>query len=100
MDTAMMDPELIMPEIPINQDFCFEIKPDDTITITSGIGTPQNVYIPDRICDMPVTEIGDYAFFDFDMASQVEEIRFPNELKRIGDCAFYGCSRLTAFCGA
>ena len=64
-----------------------------TVTITKYTGPAGNLAIPPTIDGMPVTNIGDGAFFD---CSGMKVIILPNSLKSIGNTAFYGCTGLTS----
>ena len=66
--------------------FSFYVKEDNTITIVSYIGNSSKVTVPASILDLPVTEIGDDAFFN---VSDVTEIELPEGIKTIGDGAFF-----------
>jgi hypothetical protein len=64
-----------------------------SIMITAYTGTKQTVRIPPVIRDLPVTHIGDSAFFSYtDLAS----VTIPDSVTGIGEKAFYGCSGLAS----
>lgn len=57
------------------------------VRINAWIGEGTQVYIPDEINGVPVTQIYDNAFND---NKTIETVRFPSELVSIGDKAFLG----------
>ena len=65
---------------------------EDSITILydKTYVTAESVIIPDKIDDMPVTEILPYVFFE----SQITSIKLPDSLETIGECAFMFCENL------
>ena len=66
-----------------------------TITITRYTGSAGfgwTVIIPSTINGLPVTSIGDYAFYDCGMSS----VTIPNSVTNIGDDAFVDCTSLTS----
>src|SRR5262245_47593697 len=63
-----------------------------TVTITGYKGTNVVVVIPDTINGLPVTVIGDRAFF---FRTSVTSVTIPNSVTSIGDLAFYACTNLT-----
>jgi len=64
-----------------------------TITITKYTGSAFAVDIPSTINGLPVTRIGDGAFFD---CTNLTSVFIPNTVISIGSGAFGGCSHLTA----
>lgn len=66
---------------------------DNTITVTGYAGPGGDVTIPDTINGLPVTSIGQGAFFT---CSNITDITIPTNVNNIGDGAFYGCSSLTS----
>jgi hypothetical protein len=64
-----------------------------TITITKYIGSDAAVTIPSTIDGLPVTNIGDSAFFN---CASLTYITIPNSVTSIGSHAFYSCFRLTS----
>jgi hypothetical protein len=68
-----------------------------TITITGYTGPGGAVIIPDRIPDttngLPVTSIGDGAFYE---CGGLTSVTIPNSVTSIGDFAFEFCTSLTA----
>ena len=70
------------------------LKTNSGIKILKCIGdrkTVTSVIIPDAIEGLPVTEIGDYSFTNYENLSA---IKIPDTVKSLGTCAFNGCRRL------
>jgi hypothetical protein len=65
---------------------------NDMVTIKGYTGFGGDVVVPDTINGLPVTGIGDYAFYDCDSLSSVT---IPNSVTSIGDDAFAWCTSLT-----
>ncbi|MDR2729473.1 MAG: leucine-rich repeat domain-containing protein, partial [Treponema sp.] len=59
---------------------------DKTVEITGYKGTKTDVNIPPRIGKLPVTAIGEEAFF----SKKLTSVKIPGSVKRIGNAAFYG----------
>jgi hypothetical protein len=64
-----------------------------TITITGYTGPGGDVAIPDVIDGLPVTSIGDSAFY---FQSSLTQITIPDSVTTIGDSAFIWCMSLTS----
>jgi hypothetical protein len=64
----------------------------NTITITGYAGPGGAIIIPGTINGLPVTRIGDYAFFD---RTSLTGVTIPDSVTSIGNNAFYGCTGLT-----
>ena len=60
-----------------------------TITITGYTGPGGNVTIPSTIDGLPVTSVGDYAFY---VSTSIAKVTIPNGVTNIGDNAFNGSS--------
>ena len=74
-------------------DFEVEYMPiGSKIKITHYIGDDLRVKIPEYIKNLPVTIIGDRAFYD---CRNLKNIVIPNSVKEIGDWAFASCKSLT-----
>lgn len=74
----------------INNDFEYEILPDNTLKITGYIGpTNGHLVIPDTIDGYTVSEIGDSAFKGKSFFHG--KLVLPKGLIRIGSYAFYNC---------
>jgi hypothetical protein len=63
-----------------------------TITITRYIGPGGAVTIPSTINGLPVTSIGEFAFFN---GTNLTSVNIPNGVTNIGDEAFEQCTSLT-----
>jgi hypothetical protein len=63
-----------------------------TITITAYTGPGGDVTIPDTICGVPVTSIGDNAFYE---CRKLTSVTMPIGITNIGSWAFYDCYSLT-----
>lgn len=61
------------------------------IQITGYTGPGGEVVVPDMITGLPVTSIGDYAFYQ----KALTGITFPNTLTNVGTSAFHYCGSLT-----
>lgn len=72
----------------------YQINSDNTaVTITDCDTSAISIFIPDEIEGLPVTSIGDHAFW---MCTKLSEITFTNNLTSSGSGAFRGCSSLTS----
>lgn len=67
-----------------------------TGTITKCDASVTNAVIPSAINGVPVTAIGDFAFFWTGGASKLQSVTIPNTVTTIGRNAFQGCGRLTS----
>jgi len=74
------------------QDFTYSTA-DGTITITTHIGPGGNVTIPSTIEGLPVTSIGDSAFFG---VTSLTGVTIPDSVTNLGEQAFLNCARLTS----
>jgi hypothetical protein len=63
------------------------------ITITGYTGSNSVVTIPGAIRGLPVTSIGDYAFFD---CTNLSSVTIPNGVTNLGASAFSWCTRLAS----
>ena len=67
-------------------DFKYELTSDEEgVIITQYTGSDTAVVVPDEINDMPVTEIGSWAFFD---KNDIISINLPDTVTSIGNNAF------------
>ena len=66
---------------------------DDCVTITGYSGSETDVEIPASIDGLPVTSIGEDAFYN---CAGLTSITIPNSVKSIGDYAFCNCPKLTS----
>jgi len=71
-----------------NPDYTYTTN-NGTITITKYIGSGVDVTIPDAINGLPVTVIGNWAFY---AARSLRSVTIPNNVTSIEKGAFYGCS--------
>jgi BspA type Leucine rich repeat region (6 copies) len=62
------------------------------ITITGYTGNPTSLDIPSMTNGLPVTSIGDYAFFD---CTSLTSVTIGTNVTSIGDSAFFWCTSLT-----
>ncbi|GHU48692.1 hypothetical protein FACS1894200_06300 [Spirochaetia bacterium] len=98
--TTVVKPNPVPDKEPTNAaDFEFKIQgtgASRTVTITKYMGTATWVVIPDKINDIPVTEIGYYAFGGRSSLTRITSITIPSSVTAIGDSTFSGCSSLTS----
>jgi hypothetical protein len=72
----------------------YEIVDGNSVTITEYTGEAETLNIPELIQGLPVTIIGDYAFFN---CGNLTSITIPSSVTVIGgDAAFFGCFNLTS----
>lgn len=81
---------LLIPAL-VQAQFIFTTNVDNTITITSYTGSNGVVMIPGTVAGLPVTSIGDWAFY----ATSVTNILIPDSVTKIGDGALFYCESLT-----
>lgn len=81
-------------EIHFSEGLGFTLAEDGTHYIVSDIGECTDFYvnIPDTYNELPVTEIGEYAFA---MQTQLARITIPEGVTAIGEGAFVGCKGLS-----
>lgn len=72
-------------------DYYYTVLEDGTAEISKYIGSDINVIIPDIIDGRKVTDIGNYAFYNY---NKIESIAIPNGVKSIGKYAFQYCNSL------
>jgi hypothetical protein len=63
------------------------------VTITGYSGNATFLAIPGKIQGLPVTAIGEFAFFN---CSSLLSVKIPSSVTSIGAVAFWGCSSLTS----
>ena len=63
------------------------------ITITGYTGAGGAITIPDEIDGLPVTRIGNYAFY---RCTGLTSVTIPDSVTSIGNYAFYRCTGLTS----
>jgi hypothetical protein len=71
----------------------YEIVDNMTVTITRYTGNAPIVNIPSRIAGLPVTSIGNEAFYN---CRSLTSITIPSSITNIGNNAFDSCSSLTS----
>ncbi len=93
--TETNPPETTEPQIDENatpiESFAYEIG-DGYAVITDFKGKETEVVIPSRIGDVPVTQIGQYAF---EASWNVVSVEIPETVDFIGEQAFLDCESLT-----
>ena len=67
---------------------------NNTLTLERYIGNERNISIPQTVCNLPVTEIGEYAF---NSVSGLRSIKLPDTIKKISPYAFYNCDGSVIF---
>ncbi len=71
--------------------YCYTTN-SGAITITCYTGSNESIVIPSEIHGLPVTSIGNNAFYN---SSSLVDVTIPNSVTNIGSNAFYGCIGLT-----
>jgi hypothetical protein len=79
-------------EADLEAQFNFTIT-NDTVTITGYTGAGGAVTIPSAINGLPVTRIGDRAFYQ---CTNLNSVTIPDSVTFIGDSVFYDCTSLAA----
>ena len=67
---------------------------DEYRVVDLGMAEETDIVISSTYKGLPVTEIGDMAFYMLDGAMSLTSITIPDGVKSIGDSTFYGCSSL------
>jgi len=80
---------LLLPAV-VQAQFTFTTN-NEAVTITGYTGSNGVVMIPGTIADLPVTGIGDWAFY----ATSVTNVLISDSVTSIGDGAFFNCESLT-----
>ena len=75
-------------------DYEYAYLEDGTICITAYTGSSKKVTIPEQIGGVAVTQIGEMAFAEYEVA-HITAVTLPDTIRAIGKSAFGGCSRLT-----
>lgn len=65
-------------------------KNQDGVCVDKVTEPETEVYIPERLAGLPVTELGAYVL----SGSAVEAVHLPPQVRKIGAYAFYGCEKL------
>jgi hypothetical protein len=83
---------LVLPAM-VQAQFTYTTNADGSLNITGDTNIPINgvVMIPSTITDLPVTSIGDWAFY----ATSLTNVLIPDSVTSIGDGAFFDCESLT-----
>ena len=76
-----------------SSDFVCQLNSDETISIIGYKGNSENVVIPSKICELPVTAIGAYAFKGL---KNITSLTIPSSITFIGSGAFDGCDNITS----
>ena len=74
----------------LDDDCDYELNEDDTYTITNYSGNYEAIILPEEHNGKSVTAIGENAF----KQCSASLISLPEETKKIGSSAFYGCNKL------
>jgi hypothetical protein len=82
---------LLSPSAVVRAQFTFTTNTDNTLTLTGYTGSNGVVMIPGTMAGMPVTSIGDWAFY----SNSVTNVLVPDGVTNIGDGAFFDCESLT-----
>src|SRR6266404_728558 len=91
---SMALPLLLLGFTPISAKAQFTYTTNNgAITITGYSGPGGAVTIPDTINGLPVTGIGDQAYFT---NSAITSVAIPNSITNIGDRSFFNCTSLTS----
>jgi hypothetical protein len=92
-ETMKLLPLLLLLALPavVQAQFTFTTN-NGAITITGYTGSGEAVTIPSSINFLPVTSIGNSAFFG---KQNVTSVSVPDSATQIGNSAFYGCTSLT-----
>ena len=80
------------PEVFTSDDYSYILLEDGTVEITRYNGKESELVIPKIINNIPVTRIGDSAFYRY---SNLTSVTIPDSITIIGEAAFYRCSNLT-----
>ena len=73
--------------------YTYQVSSDgQSVEITKYTGSAWELTIPAELDGKPVTAIGNYAF---SRNGILNSVTIPDSVKRIGNCAFTRCSRLT-----
>lgn len=74
-------------------DFSYSVNEDGAgVTVTGWSGSDAEVVIPGMLENLPVTEIGSWAFLN---KTEITSVTVPDSVTGIGTNAFNGCSALT-----
>ena len=114
---AKLLPLLLLLALPavVQGQFNFTTNNDGTLNISACTGTNTVIIIPSTTNGLPVTTIGDYAFYDctnltsitiptsitnigayvFEECISLTSVTIPDSVTSIGDWAFYTCTSLT-----
>ena len=91
------DGKITVPDRPdilkAEEEYGFEEKEDGTLRITRYNGRREKFSVPAEIGGKAVTEIGDYAFCEYE---KVKRLALPDSVVRIGKLAFKNCRCLEA----
>src|SRR5574344_586952 len=71
-------------------DFEYKIV-DNEVTIITYLGTDEEVVVPDKIEECPVTALGDYSF---STNGVLRSVVLPGDLLTLGARCFYQCTNL------
>jgi hypothetical protein len=83
---------LALPTV-LEAQFTFSTNGDNTITITGYTGPGGVVTIPDTTDGLPVTSVGDYAFYN---CTNLTDVTIGTNVTSIGGWAFSSCTGLSS----
>jgi len=84
---------MVMLPVSVQAQFTFTTNADNTITIMAYTGRDADVAVPDTINGLPVTSIGDYAFYD---CLSLTNVTIGTNVTGIGNGTFFDCLGLTS----
>ena len=83
---------MALPSVVQAQDYLYTTNDDNTINIVQYTGSDNEVIIPGMTNGLPVTSIGDQAFYYY---TNLTSVTIPDSVTNIGSSVFVGCRGLT-----